>query len=98
MTTSLVKTEGRRFKCSPWWLGGVGSVRPTFMFHIEGVVQTTPRTNAAVSECPGVKGQLQDSLARQHNLRVVHQLQTFGPKRLESAVDQKQQEKSVKCT
>lgn len=50
---------------------------PTFVFDVEGVIKLATRGHRRVSKHPGVKGHLQDSLARQHDLRMFHQLQAL---------------------
>lgn len=64
------------------WDGIVVTVAPTFVFHVERVIELTPYRHTGASECPRIKSQLQDSLTRQHDLGVIHQLQTFRPKSL----------------
>lgn len=64
------------------WDGIFITVTPTFIFHIERVIELTPCCHTGPSECPGVKGQLQNSLTGQHDLSVIHQLQTFRAKSL----------------
>lgn len=62
--------------------GIVVAVVPTFIFHVERVIELTPCRHTGASECPRIKSQLQDSLTRQHDFGVIHQLQTFGAKSL----------------
>lgn len=49
----------------------------TFVFDVEGVIQLAARGQWGVSKYARVKGQLQDSLPGQDDLRVLHQLQAF---------------------
>lgn len=71
------------------WDGIVAAVTPTFVFHVERVIELTPCRHAGASECARIKSQLQDSLTRQHDLGVIHQLQTFGAKSLEKEEEKK---------
>lgn len=80
------------------WDGIIITVTPTFIFHIERVIELTPCSHAGPSECPGVKGQLQDSLTRQHDLSVIHQLQTFRPKSLKKNDRIRECDRMKRCT
>lgn len=85
MTTSLGKKSPKQNSVNGFAPGlgcNIIIVTPTFIFYIERMIELTPYSHTAPSKCPGVKGQLQDSLTRRHDLSVVHQLQTFRPKSL----------------